>query len=287
MEDFMKHKQILIKSLLMAFVIVLSLPFLMSSPTLNLLEEKDILLVANRTNNRALFSIKLDDFGQPISYGPLIPDESIPTMAGATSQQQILQEHLEEVRQEVENAQDELEILKIQKNILIEESSAFTELLEKTFLEPLETIKTDIESLEIEQTDLALLALTTCIDQVTSFIQNPNQPDYEQLLSESFNQLDQGLQGEETSGWFETVSRFFTSGMTQTKLSVQLTKTKEIMTEFTQRIQSNNDPHLEAFKKAKRQQKATEDAISTKYVELDELILELSGILSEIEEVTQ
>lgn len=58
------------------------------------------------------------------------------------------------------------------------------------------------------------------------------------------------------------------------------------MTQFSQSIQSN-DSNLEAFKKTKRQQKATEDAISTKYVELDELILELSGILSEIEEVTQ
>ncbi|MTL70943.1 hypothetical protein GMA42_12720, partial [Turicibacter sanguinis] len=127
----MKPKQILIKLLLVSGVIALGLPLLISSPTLHLLEEKDISLIANRMNNRALFTIKLDDFGQPISYSPLIPDESIPTLAGATSQQQILQDHLEEVRQEVENAQDELEILKIQKNILIEESSAYTESLEK------------------------------------------------------------------------------------------------------------------------------------------------------------
>lgn len=286
MEDFMKPKQILIKLLLVSGVIALGLPLLISSPTLHLLEEKDISLIANRMNNRALFTIKLDDFGQPISYSPLIPDESIPTLAGATSQQQILQDHLEEVRQEVENAQDELEILKIQKNILIEESSAYTESLEKTYLEPLETIKNEIQSLETENIDLPLLAITNCIHAISTFVENPNQSDYDHLLNDTLSQLNEELQVQETSGWIETASRFLKSGMTQTKLNLKLSKVNDLMTQFSQSIQSN-DSNLEAFKKTKRQQKATEDAISTKYVELDELILELSGILSEIEEVTQ
>ena len=286
MEDFMKPKQILIKLLLVSGVIALGLPLLISSPTLHLLEEKDISLIANRMNNRALFTIKLDDFGQPISYSPLIPDESIPTLAGATSQQQILQDHLEEVRQEVENAQDELEILKIQKNILIEESSAYTESLEKTYLEPLETIKNEIQSLETENIDLPLLAITNCIHAISTFVENPTQSDYDHLLNDTLSQLNEELQVQETSGWIETASRFLKSGMTQTKLSLKLSKVNDLMTQFSQSIQSN-DSNLEAFKKTKRQQKATEDAISTKYVELDELILELSGILSEIEEVTQ
>ena len=286
MEDFMKPKQILIKLLLVSGVIALGLPLLISSPTLHLLEEKDISLIANRMNNRALFTIKLDDFGQPISYNPLIPDESIPTLSGATSQQQILQDHLEEVRQEVENAQDELEILKIQKNILIEESSAYTESLEKTYLEPLETIKNEIQSLETENIDLPLLAITNCIHAISTFVENPNQSDYDHLLNDTLSQLNEELQVQETSGWIETASRFLKSGMTQTKLSLKLSKVNDLMTQFSQSIQSN-DSNLEAFKKTKRQQKATEDAISTKYVELDELILELSGILSEIEEVTQ
>ena len=282
----MKPKQILIKLLLVSGVIALGLPLLISSPTLHLLEEKDISLIANRMNNRALFTIKLDDFGQPISYSPLIPDESIPTLVGATSQQQILQDHLEEVRQEVENAQDELEILKIQKNILIEESSAYTESLEKTYLEPLETIKNEIQSLETENIDLPLLAITNCIHAISTFVENPNQSDYDHLLNDTLSQLNEELQVQETSGWIETASRFLKSGMTQTKLSLKLSKVNDLMTQFSQSIQSN-DSNLEAFKKTKRQQKATEDAISTKYVELDELILELSGILSEIEEVTQ
>ncbi|MDB8551403.1 hypothetical protein [Turicibacter sanguinis] len=282
----MKPKQILIKLLLVSGVIALGLPLLISSPTLHLLEEKDISPIANRMNNRALFTIKLDDFGQPISYSPLIPDESIPTLAGATSQQQILQDHLEEVRQEVENAQDELEILKIQKNILIEESSAYTESLQKTYLEPLQTIKNEIQSLETENIDLPLLAITNCIHAISTFVENPNQSDYDHLLNDTLSQLNEELQVQETSGWIETASRFLKSGMTQTKLSLKLSKVNDLMTQFSQSIQSN-DSNLEAFKKTKRQQKATEDAISTKYVELDELILELSGILSEIEEVTQ
>ncbi|MTL52043.1 hypothetical protein GMA32_13080, partial [Turicibacter sanguinis] len=131
-----------------------------------------------------------------------------------------------------------------------------------------------------------LLAITNCIHAISTFVENPNQSDYDHLLNDTLSQLNEELQVQETSGWIETASRFLKSGMTQTKLSLKLSKVNDLMTQFSQSIQSN-DSNLEAFKKTKRQQKATEDAISTKYVELDELILELSGILSEIEEVTQ
>lgn len=287
MEDFMKNQQFLIKIFVLLGIFILSFSFLIPSPTLSLLEENYLHVVPNRTYNTDLFKIKLDDFGQPISYGPLIPDETIPTIVGATSQQQILQNQLEEAREKIENTQDQLEILKIQKNILINESSAFSEFLETSYLIPLQTIQSNILALDSEEVNLVIPTVDNCLLVIEQYLQNPNQSDYETMLMANLEQLSQFIEGKESPRFLHKVLNFFQSDTTQTKLNIQLIKTKNIMDDFQTQIILKTSSEIEDFKKTKRQQLATENAISTKYIELDELILELSGILDEIEEVTQ
>ncbi len=287
MEDFMKNQQFSTKIFVLMGVFILSFSFLIPSPTLSLLEENYLHVVPNRTYNTDLFTIKLDDFGQPISYGPLIPDETIPTIVGATSQQQILQNQLEEAREKVENTQDQLEILKIQQNILINESSAFSEFLKTSYLIPLQTIQSNILALDSEEVNLVIPTVDNCLLVIEQYLQNPNQSDYETMLMANIEQLSQFIEGKESPRFLHKILNFFQPGTTQTKLNVQLTKTKNIMDDFQTQIILKTSSEIEDFKKTKRQQLATENAISTKYIELDELILELSGILDEIEEVTQ
>lgn len=286
MEDFMKHRQSLIKISLLSALFVMSLSFILPSPTLSLLEENNLHLAENRTHNTELFAIKLDDFGEPISYGPLIPDETIPTLAGATSQQQILQNQLEEAREKVENTQDEIEILKIQKNILINESSAFTELLETSYLIPLQNLQSNILALDVEELDSVIPTVNECLSIIEQYIQNPNEADYVTILEGNLKQLSQ-ISEENSDTFLSKLFNFFQSSTTENKLNIQLIKAKEIMSEFQNQIVLKTSSDIQDFKKTKRQQLATEDAISNKYIELDELILELSGILNEIEEATQ
>ena len=68
---------------------------------------------------------------------------------------------------------------------------------------------------------------------------------------------------------------------------MKLQDSQELLQAFETDYLRVDNEQTEQYKKSRQQQLATEDALDLKALQLDELALRLSGILDEIEQVTQ
>ena len=82
-------------------------------------------------------------------------------------------------------------------------------------------------------------------------------------------------------------SEMIQSGYTNTMIRMKLQQSKELLQSFEANYIAVENDETAQFKRSKQQQLATEDALNLKALQLDELALRLSGILDEIEQVTQ
>lgn len=288
MEDIMRPKNTLLLVVILALILMMGFHFMWSSSNLTSLSQNSIeLSPITRLDAKSIFTVKLDDYGQPISLGTPEKDENVPTLSNAVSQQIILDNQLQTLKTDVQAAQDLLYVLKQQKKVLIEEATPFETLLTKKYLTPLNKMKrqlnskTDAESLEL------LSTLNQSFNIITTFVNNPNLEETESQLSATIDVVNTHLIDHEMNNFFSVISIFFQSGPHQTSITLKYNELKELLLDFKERIAHPDSEALSHYKKSKRQQQATEDAMELKSSELDDLLLELTSILDEIEQVTQ
>ena len=288
MEDIMRPKNTLLLVVILALILMMGFHFMWSSSNLTSLSQNSIeLSPITRLDAKSIFTVKLDDYGQPISLGTPEKDENVPTLSNAVSQQIILDNQLQTLKTDVQAAQDLLYVLKQQKKVLIEEATPFETLLTKKYLPPLNKMKrqlnskTDAESLEL------LSTLNQSFNIITTFVNNPNLEETESQLSATIDVVNTHLIDHEMNNFFSVISIFFQSGPHQTSITLKYNELKELLLDFKERIAHPDSEALSHYKKSKRQQQATEDAMELKSSELDDLLLELTSILDEIEQVTQ
>ena len=288
MEDIMRPKNTLLLVVVLALILMMGFPFIWNSSNLTLISQNSIeLSPIARLDAKSIFTVKLDDYGQPISLGTPKKDEDVPTLSNAISQQIILDGQLQTLKTDVQAAQDLLDVLKQQQKILIEESTPFETLLTKKYLTPLNKMKrqlnfkTDAESLEL------LSRINQSFNIITTFVNNPNLEETESQLTATIDEVNTHLTDHEMNNFFSVISIFFQSGPHQTSINLKYNELKELLSDFKERIENPDSEALSHYKKSKRQQHATEDAIELKSSELDDLLSDLTGILDEIEQVTQ
>lgn len=288
MEDIMRPKNTLLLVVVLALILMMGFHFMWNSSNLTLLSQNSIELSSiARLDAKSIFTVKLDDFGQPISLGTPEKDENVPTLSNAVSQQIILDNQLQTLKTDVQAAQDLLDVLKQQQKVLIEEATPFETLLTKKYLTPINKMKRQLNS----KTDAKSLELLSTLEQsfniITTFVNNPNLEETGSQLTTTIDEVNSHLSEHEMNNLFSVISIFFQSGAHQTSITIKYNELKDLLSDFRERIENPNSEALSHYKKSKRQQQATEDAIELKSSELDDLLLELTGLLDEIEQVTQ
>lgn len=288
MEDIMRPKNTLLLVVILALILMMGFHFRRNSSNLTLLSQNSIeLSPITRLNAKSIFTSKLDDYGQPISLGTPEKDENVPTLSNAISQQIILDNQLQTLKTDVQAAQDLLDVLKQQQKVLIEEATPFETLLTKKYLNPINKMKRQLNS----KTDAKSLELLSTLDQsfniITTFVNNPNLEDTGSQLTQTIDEVNSHLSEHEMNNLFSVISIFFQSGPHQTSITFKYNELKDLLSDFKKRIENPNSEALSHYKKSKRQQQATEDAIELKSSQLDDLLLNLTRLLDEIEQVTQ
>lgn len=284
----MRPKNTLLLVVVLALILMMGFHFMWNSSNLTLLSQNSIELSSiARLDAKSIFTVKLDDFGQPISLGTPEKDENVPTLSNAVSQQIILDNQLQTLKTDVQAAQDLLDVLKQQQKVLIEEATPFETLLTKKYLTPINKMKRQLNS----KTDAKSLELLSTLEQsfniITTFVNNPNLEETGSQLTTTIDEVNSHLSEHEMNNLFSVISIFFQSGAHQTSITIKYNELKDLLSDFRERIENPNSEALSHYKKSKRQQQATEDAIELKSSELDDLLLELTRLLDEIEQVTQ
>lgn len=288
MEDIMRPKNTLLLVVVLALILMMGFHFMWNSSNLTLISRNFIeLSPIARQDANSMFTVKLDDFGQPISLGTPEKNENVPALSNAVSQQIILDEQLQMLKADVQAAQDLLDVLKQQQKVLIEEATPFETLLTKKYLTPLNKMKRQLNSKSDAESLELLSPLNQSLNIITTFVNNPNTAETESQLTATIDEVESYLNDHEMNNFFSIISIFFESGPHQTSITLKYNELKELLSDFKVRIENTDSEALSHYKKARRQQQATEDAIELKSSELDDLLLELTGILDEIEQVTQ
>lgn len=237
-------------------------------------------------------SIELDSsrtISTPISK--LLENEA-PTLANAASQFQLLNKQRESLEAELQILQEQVDELMIQRNILAEEISPYIESISIQILNPLIKIQQQLETQLQKQSqssviETALHVIDHATNVVEQYMLNPNEPTYETSLQTAFKLIDNELAEHDVDSVMSIASELIQSGYTNTMIRMKLQQSKELLQAFEANYIAVENDETAQFKRSKQQQLATEDALDLKELELDELSLRLSGILDEIEQVTQ
>lgn len=221
----------------------------------------------------------------------LLKDET-PTVANAISQIQLLNDERLTIEKELETVQAQFDQLVTQRNILVEEVSPYIESLSTQILNPLNKIKQQFEQQLQKNPDhsiieLGLNATTKATETVEQYLANPNSLDYESSLQTAFKLIDDELAQHDINSVFHVASEFVQSGYSDTMIRMKLKQSKDLLQAFEANYINVENDETAQFKKSMQQQRATEDALDLTALQLDELALRLSGILDEIEQVTQ
>lgn len=219
-------------------------------------------------------------------------ENETPTFANAASQFQLLNEQREDLEAEIQILQEQIDELMIQRNILVEEISPYIQSISIQILNPLLKIQQQLEK-QLQKNsqpsviEEALQMINYATNAVEQYIINPNEPTYETSLQTAFRIIDDELAEHDVDSVISVTSELIQFGYTNTMIRMKLQQSKELLQAFeTNYIAVENDETVQ-FKRSKQQQLATEDALDLKALQLDELALRLSGILDEIEQVTQ
>lgn len=214
------------------------------------------------------------------------------TLVNATSQFQLLNEQREDLEIEIQALQQQVDELMIQRNILVEEISPYIESISIQILNPLTKIQQQLEKqLQKKSQDSViedvLYVISHATNAVEQYMTNPNEPTYETSLQTAFRLMDDELAQHDVNSVMSVASEMIQSGYTNTMIRMKLQQSKELLQAFEANYIAVENDETAQFKRSKQQQLATEDAFNLKALQLDELALRLSGILDEIEQVTQ
>ena len=215
-----------------------------------------------------------------------------PAIANATSQLQLLNDERLTVETELKTLQTQYNELKRQHEILIEEMAPYLHALSNQILNPLKKIKNQIEKQQTKHSDDPILAssvtaLSYATDSIEQYMSNPSENSYEASLETAFKLIDDELAKHDVDSVFDVVSELMQSGYSATMLRMKLQKSKHLLNTFESNYVTVDNDETKQFKKTKQQQLATADALDLTALQLDEVALRLSGILDEIEQVTQ
>ena len=243
-------------------VILLTLSFLPHSSSNILIEDEAIRLDSTRVKTTPIESLF---------------DHETPTMANATSQLQLLTNERLTIEDQLQTLQAQYDQLKEQHDILMNELNPYLTSLSQQILDPLTKLKQQVEKQSKKHAD----------DSIEQYMTNPNEATYETSLQTAFKLIDQELKEQDTSSVFTLASNVLQSGIDKAILQIRLKTSKRLLETFETNYVTVTNDETKQFKKTKQQQLATEDALNLTALQLDEVALRLSGILDEIEQVTQ
>lgn len=238
-------------------------------------------------------AIKLDLARTTATPVSKLLEEDSPVLVNATSQLQLLHEERSTLETEIQDLQTRVKELRTQRNILAEETSPYAESISKDILTPLTHLKDKTAKYENKQAssslyETTLSAITQAITCVEQYLHNPNNKDeYETTLQTTFEFIDDELTKHPVNSALNVASEFLTSGFTKTMILLDLNETQELLQAFEANYITVENDETAQFKRSKQQQLATEEDLKYKKLQLDELALRLSGILDEIEQVSQ
>lgn len=258
-------------------VILLTLSFLPHSSSNILIEDEAIRLDSTRVKTTPIESLF---------------DHETPTMANATSQLQLLTNERLTIEDQLQTLQAQYDQLKEQHDILMNELNPYLTSLSQQILDPLTKLKQQVEKQSKKHADdsvfeSSLYALSFATDAIEQYMTNPNEATYETSLQTAFKLIDQELKEQDTSSVFTLASNVLQSGIDKAILQIRLKTSKRLLETFETNYVTVSNDETKQFKKTKQQQLATEDALNLTALQLDEVALRLSGILDEIEQVTQ
>ncbi len=215
-----------------------------------------------------------------------------PTLANATSQLTMLHEERSMLESEIQSLQTNIKELRTQRNILAEETGPYTETLSKQILTPLTNLKEKLSKHMSSQDtsslyETSLKIMTEAVHTVEQYLHNPNETDYTKVIQTTFKAIDKQLTKHPVNSAFNVATEFLTSGYTKTMILLDLHETQELLQAFEANYIAVENDETSQFKRSKQQQLATEEDLKFKELQLDELALRLSGILDEIEQVSQ
>lgn len=237
-------------------------------------------------------SIKLDSTRTVSTPLSKLLENDIPTLANATSQFQLLNEQCKELETELQILKEQVNELTIQRDILIEETTPYINSISNKILNPLIKIQHQLEK-QLQSTsqatviESALYMISHATDAIEQYMTNPNEKTYETSLQTALELIESELNKHEVNSIMKVASELIHSGYTNTMIHLKLQQSKELLQAFEAHYIAVENDETAQFKKSKQQQLATEDALDLKSLELDELALRLSGILDEMEQVTQ
>lgn len=284
----MKPRQAILLSIILALTFIINLPFFKDSPSLSLLNPLTISFQeGTRHLAPSLFERQTDDFGQPIIMEEAESDHTASTFSNVISQPLILEQQLELTQTRINETKQQLQLLDEQQQILDEESEAFEEMLNQTYLSPLNKMKRNLRNDDSTEAQTLVHVINDSLQLLSNFTTNPNETYYNDQIDNLLTSLDELCQSSVNPNLFNLIPYFLQHGPHQTKLLLHQTKTQSILNEFKALIQATDSEDLNLFKKTKRQAIATINAIELRSEELDQLLYELTGLLDELEQATQ
>jgi len=218
--------------------------------------------------------------------------EESPVIANATSQLQLLNEQRTIIEAELQTLSQQYEELKIQHDTLMNETASYTDIISKNILMPLKKIKQQLNQYNNKDqtsnlTSSSLNAILKSIETIEQYLHNPNDSTYEETLQTAHTLINKELIHHNVDNVLNVTSELMQSGLRDTMIRMKLQDSKELLQAFETDYLRVDNEQTEQYKKSRQQQLATEDALDLKALQLDELALRLSGILDEIEQVTQ
>ena len=218
--------------------------------------------------------------------------EEAPVIANATSQLQLLNEQRLMIVTEIDTLSEQYKELKVQHDILMNETKPYTNTISKNILTPLKKIKQQLNQYKTKDQECDLIssslnAIMKATETIEQYLHNPNDLTYKETLQTAHTLIDKELTEHNVHNALNVTSELIQSGLKDTMIRLKLQKSKDLLQAFEADYLSVNNEQTEQYKKSRQQQLATEDALDLKALEIDELALRLSGILDEIEQVTQ
>ena len=269
--------QKLIPTCLIGGGFLLTLCMVADSPKLNLIDSSAISLSSERVTELSISTQS---------------QEEAPVIANATSQLQLLNEQRLIIETEINMLSEQYEELTVQHDILMNETTSYNNIISKNILNPLKKIKQQMNQYNSKDQTCDLIssslnAIVKATQSIEQYLHNPNDPTYEETLQTAHTLIDKELIYHNVDHALNVTSELIQSGLKDTMIRMKLQKSKDLLQAFETDYLNVNNEQTEQYKKSRQQQLATEDALDLKALELDELALRLSGILDEIEQVTQ
>ncbi|MDE5977095.1 MAG: hypothetical protein K2G70_01320 [Turicibacter sp.] len=213
-----------------------------------------------------------------------------PTLLHATSQIQLLKEKRQRLEQEIDALQQQITELTEQQRILTEEVTPYIETLSTQYLTPLTNLYSALETQvkkypTLSVAEQGLHVISYAIQAIEEYIKNPNDSAYETSLQTATDLINQELLTSPMNSIIDITVNMAQSGYTQTMILLKVQEAKDVLETFETTYLTTTNEKTSQFKRSKQQQLATESALELKTLQLDELALQLSGILDEIEQV--